>query len=150
MSAIDLKPFYFEAEVEAAEGFILHMSIDFAVINKLEGLLNKGMDELLGELVSSASVMGKFLWAMTREHHADLTLDQIAGIMFSKRYGPGVVATLGNLVRNAFNIGEPDGEGEQSSRPPKRSAGASRASSRNGSRQASVRPTSGRKRRAAS
>jgi hypothetical protein len=28
--------------------------------------------------------MGKFLWAMTREHHPDLSLDQIAGIQFSK------------------------------------------------------------------
>lgn len=147
--SIELKPFYFEAEVEAAEGFVLRMSVNFGVINRLEALLDKGMDELLGDLAGQASVMGKFLWAMTREHHSDLSLDQIAGIMFSKDYGPAVVATLGNLVRNAFNIGEPE-EGEQSSRPPKRSVGASRASSRSGSRQASVRPTSGRKRRAAS
>jgi len=150
MSVVELKPFHFDAEVEAAEGFILHLSIDFAVINKLEGLLNKGMDELLGELVTSASVMGKFLWAMTREHHPDLTLDQVAGIMFSKDYGAGVVATLGNLVRNAFNIGEPDAVGEQSHPPRKGSVGASRASSRSGSRPASPRATSGRKRRAAS
>ena len=150
MSAIELKPFYNEAQVAIGDDFILCLVIDFGVIDRLEGLLRMPLDEAMGKLNTSVAMQGKFLWAMTRKHHNELTLDQIAGIQFSKEHGPAVIATLGNLVRDTFNIGEPEAEGEQSSRPPKRSAGASRASSRNGSRPASRRATSGRKRRAAS
>ena len=149
MPVPDLKPFLFESEVEAAKGFILHLTIDFGVINRLEALLDKGMNELLGELATSTNVMVKFLWAMTRNAHPDLTLDQITGIVFSKPYGAAVCATLGDLVRRAFDVAD-DEEGEQSSRPPKRSGGASRGSSRNGARPASSRAASGSRRRAAS
>jgi hypothetical protein len=150
MSAIELKPFHNEAEVAIGDGFILRLVIDFSVVDRLEGLIGKPLDEVLGRLNTSTATMGKFLWAMTRPHHPDLSLDQVAGLLFSKEHGPAVVATLGNLVRTAFNIGEPDPEGKKGSRPPRRSGGASRGSSRNGSRQASGRTTSGRKRRAAS
>jgi hypothetical protein len=147
--SIELKPFLHEAEV-AVDGGILRLVLNFRVINQLEALLDKGMDEILGELNSSLSTATKFLWATTREHHPDLTLDQIAGVMCSSEHREAVQATLGHLVRLAFNIAAPAVEGEKSRPPRKRSAGASRASSENGARQASARSTSGKKRRAAS
>jgi hypothetical protein len=146
--SIELKPFSNEAEVAVADGgLILTLTIDFGVIDRLEGLLGKPMDDCISELFRSAAMQGKFLWAMTRKHHADITLDQVAGIQFSKD-GPAVMATLGDLIRRTFNFGEE--EGEQSSRPPKRSSGASRSSARSGSPRASRPTPSGRKRLARS
>jgi hypothetical protein len=149
--SIELKPFLKEAEVAiVGGGLMLTLSIDFGVIDRLEGLLNRPMDELIGELVKP-SMQGKFLWAMTRKYHSDISLDQCAGILFSED-GPAVMATLGNLVRATFNIGAPEGEGEKRSRPPKprRSSGTSRASSKNGAQPTSAQRTSGRKRPARS
>lgn len=149
---MSIEPFYNEAQVPLSDGFVLRLVIDFAVIDRLEGLTGKGMDELLGLLATSTSVMGKFLWAMTRRYHnevespAYLSLDQVAGVQFSREHGQAVAATLGNLVRQTFNVGS-KGEGEKGRPPRQRSGGASRTSSKNGSRQASAQQTSGRKRR---
>src|SRR5690242_16102155 len=101
---IELKPWLHEAEVVLSDTFTLHLALDFAAVNQLEGLLGKGIDDLLGELGSSASLLTKFLWAVTRKHHPDLSLDHIAGIQFSKDYGTTVAATLGDLVRRAFDL----------------------------------------------
>jgi hypothetical protein len=134
--SIELKPFCHEAEVLLADDFGLKLTINFRTIDRLEALLGKGMDELLGDLNASISTMVKFAWGMTREHHPDLTLEQVAGLVLSKEHGQAICASIGNLVRRAFNIA--DGEGEQSSRPPKgkRSSGASRGSSKSGSQPA--------------
>jgi hypothetical protein len=148
MSAIELKPFYNEAQVAVGDDLTLRLVIDFGVVDRLEGLLGIPLDDAIDKINSSAAMMGKFLWAMTRPHHGDLSLDQIAGLLFNKEHGPAIVVTLGNLVRSTFNIGEPEGKDDKN--PRKRSGGASRGSSRNGSPRASVRRTSGRKRRAAS
>lgn len=145
-----LKPFYNEAVIDAGGGIQLRLVMNFRTIDMLEGLLGRGMDELLGELSTSTGMMGKFIWAMTREHHASLSLDQIAGLMFDPRLGPPAAVITGDLIKRAFHMGSPEPEGEKSSRPPRRSVGASRGSSKSGSRRASRPAASGKKRRARS
>lgn len=145
-----IEPLHAEGEIALSDDFILRMKIDFRMIDRLEGLLNKGMDEALRELGASVSMAGKFLWAMTRDDHSALTFDQIAAIVVRHERREAVQALLGKLVAQAFNIGE----GEQS-RPPraaraKRSSGTSSASSRNGARRGSGQRTSGKKPRARS
>jgi hypothetical protein len=142
-----LKPFCNEVQVQAAESVTLRLVLDFRAIDVLEGLMGRGMDELLAELLVPKPPHGltvKLIWAMTRAHHAELSINQIAGFVYDPEYGPAAGSAIGDLLQRVFHLGE---EGEQSSRPPRRSGGASRASSKSGSLQASVRATSGRKRR---
>lgn len=150
--SIELKPFYNEAEIALSEEFTLRLVIDFAVIDRLEGLLGRGMDTIIAEMMGSVATMGKVLWGVTRKHHSDLTLDHIAGILLpedpaSRETAQAVMATLGDLINRTFNIsGGP--EDKEGANPPKRSGGASRTSARSGSPRAS-RPTSSGKRRRA-
>lgn len=101
---MDLKPFLYEADVALADDFTLKLTMDYRVIAQLEGMFNKGMVELLGELVTSSSTMTQFLWFMTRKHHPDLDHDVIAGIQYSRKYGKLVAAALGDVVKRAFNL----------------------------------------------
>lgn len=100
----DLKPFLYEAKVALDKKFTLHLAIDVAVVDKLEILLGCGMDEIIADSMKSMGTMTKFLWAVTRKHHADLTMDQVAGIQYSQKHGPKVMATLGDLISKAFNV----------------------------------------------
>jgi hypothetical protein len=107
---MEFKPFIHEAEIALDDSFKLTLTLDYRVITQLEGMFHpKGMIELLGELVSSSSMMTQFLWFMTRKHHSDLDHDVIAGIQYSEKYGQVVVAALGNLVKDAFKLAPADG-----------------------------------------
>lgn len=106
---MDLKPFIYEAEIALEDDFKLVLTLDYRVIAELEGMFDRGMIELLGELVSSSTMMTQFLWFMTRKHHPELDHDVIAGIQYSEKYGPVVVAALGNLVKDAFKLAPADG-----------------------------------------
>jgi hypothetical protein len=107
---MELKPFLYEAEIALEDDFKLTLTMDYRVIAQLEGMFHpKGMIELLGELVSSSSMMTQFLWFMTRKHHPDLDHDVIAGVQYSEKYGQVVVAALGNIVKDAFKLAPADG-----------------------------------------
>jgi hypothetical protein len=128
-----LKPFHNEAQIVVAEGQTLRLVLNFSTIDLMESLLGHPMDELLGQIMApqpSHSLMAKFIWAMTREHHSELTLDHIAAFMYSKEYGAAAGTLIGDLVKRAFNINF--GEGEESPRPPKRPRGTSGHSSKRG------------------
>lgn len=103
---MELKPFLHEAKVALSDDFTLTLAVDYSAIAYLEGLHGKGMLELLGEIVTSSTVMTQFLFAFTRKHHSDLSHDVIAGIQYDERYGPSVIATLGALVKNVFKLEE--------------------------------------------
>lgn len=148
-SVIELKPFYNEAQVSLDDNFVLRLVVNFRTIDRLEALLKIPLDEALGQLLTSTSMATKILWGMTREYHSDLSLDQIAGILFEHDRKNAVAAAMGDLVRRVFHI-EGDGEDEKRRPPRKRAVGTSRSSAASGSRRASRQKTSGRKRRAAS
>jgi hypothetical protein len=101
---MELKPFIHEAEVALADDFKLTLRMDYVVIYELESMFSKGMNELLGQLVTSSSVMTQFLWFMTRKHHPDLSHDVIAGIQYSTKHGKVIAAALGDIVKRAFNL----------------------------------------------
>lgn len=101
---MELKPFLHEAEVALADDFTLTLSVDYAAIAYLEGLHEKGMHELLGQIMQSSTLMTQFLFAFTRKHHSDLSHDIIAGLQYSEKYGNVVVAALGNLMKDVFKL----------------------------------------------
>lgn len=133
-----LKPFHNEGQVQLGDAGVLRLVVDFRMIDVVEGLTGRGMNKVLQDLFivdesdAKHALTGKVVWAMTRHHHAELSLDQVAGLIYSKEYGSQIGLVAQTLLENAFNLGE----GKKGSRPPKGSRGASRPSSRNGSRRA--------------
>lgn len=101
---MELKPFLHEAKVALEDDFTLTLAVDYAAIAYLEGLLGKGMHELLGSILSSSTLMTQFLFAFTRKHHSDLSHDVIAGIQYSEKYGQVVVTALGKLMKDVFKL----------------------------------------------
>lgn len=116
-----LKPFYNEASVPVDDQ-TLRLVIDFRAIDVIEGLIGENMDAILPRLLVQNpphALMGKFLWAMTRQHHPSLTLDQVAGLLYrtdgtSDRIG----LAGGDLIRRAFNIGDADDAGGKERQNP--------------------------------
>ncbi|HXH52533.1 MAG TPA: hypothetical protein VNH53_03765 [Sphingomicrobium sp.] len=123
-----LSPFWNEAEIQAG-GETLRLVINFRTIDILETLTGKPMDDILAEITSPRpphALVGKFLWAMLREHHPSVTLDQVGGLVYSPEYADqGVI--VGDLIERAFNVGNA-AEGKKRPRPPKRQRGASKPS----------------------
>lgn len=149
-----LKPFHNEGQVQLGDAGVLRLVVDFRMIDVVEGLTGRGMQHVLTDLFvvdendAKHALTGKVVWAMTREHHPQLSLDQIAGLIYSPEFGAEIGIVAQTLLENAFNLGA--AEGKNGSRPPKGSRGASRPSARNGSRPASSRTRSGTKRHARS
>lgn len=107
---IELKPFFYEAKVPLSDDFELHLVLDFSAVDRLERLLGRSIDSVIGEMLKSVSTMTKVLWAVTREHHSDLSLNGVAGILLpgdkaKQPLADLVAATLGDLFRRAFDIG---------------------------------------------
>lgn len=134
--SIEIKPFYHEAEIEVQDGVTLRLVVNFRAIDRLEALLGVGMDEIIAESSCKVSMATKVLWGLTREHHSDLSFDQLAQIHLASDRREAVQATLGHLMKTAFNLAGDAEEGEQSRPPRKRSSGRRRGSSRNGARPA--------------
>jgi hypothetical protein len=101
---MELKPFLHEASIALDDDFTLTLSVDYAAIAYLEGLYDKGMLDLLGQVLTSSTVMTHFLFAFTRKHHSDLSHDVIAGVQYSDKYGQIVVAALGKLMKDVFKL----------------------------------------------
>lgn len=126
--SIELKPFFHEATVALADDFALHLVLDFSAVDRLERLLGVSIDDVIGEMLKSVSQMTKVLWAVTREHHADLSLDQVAGILMPadeslRGTADAVATTLGDLFKRAFNIASVAQQAKQAKKPRKSADG---------------------------
>lgn len=122
-----MKPFYHEAQVEA-DGEKLTLVCDFYAISAIEGITGEDWDDLLPRL-TSRSVGTKVLWGFLRRKHEGVTLDEAASIAFGKDQQI-VGLAMGDLIRRACNIGDPEEDGKEPA--AKKKSGRSRASERNG------------------
>ncbi len=110
-----MRPFYNEGQVEV-DGETLILVVNFRTIDVIESLTDQTMDEVLPQLAApSHSLAGKVLWAMLREKHEGVTLDEAAGVAFGPE-GEKAGLVMGDVLRRAFNIGEEAKE----ENPPKR------------------------------
>lgn len=122
-----MKPFYHEGQVEV-DGETLHLVCNFRAIDVIESLTGEDMEAILPQLAQpSFSLAGKVLWAMLRERHEGVTLDEAAGVAFGPS-GAQVGLVMGDVLRRAFNIGD---EEEKGKNPPK-PRGRSKVSAKNG------------------
>ena len=75
-----------EEEQVTVGGQPITLRLDFRAITIMEGALESDMISIIRNMRSARpqlSVLGQMLYACTREHHSDITLDQAAGIMFA-------------------------------------------------------------------
>jgi len=106
---VTLRPFYNDAEIMFG-GQRLKLVIDFRTIDLIEGLVGEPMPAILPRVLSmspSYGVTTKFVWAMLRHHHDELTLDEVAGILLNPEdtalaTANGVIVE--DLIKRAFHI----------------------------------------------
>lgn len=109
-----MRTFFHEGQVEV-EGEILHLVCNFRTIDVIESITEQKMSDILPQLIDPPhALIGKVLWAMLREKHEGITLDEAAGVAFGPD-GAAIGVVLGDILRRAFNLGEAKDEN-----PPKR------------------------------
>ncbi len=102
-----MRTFFNEGMVEV-DGETLTLVVNFRT--------GQTMDQVLPQLPDpSHSLAAKVLWAMLREKHEGVTLDEAAGVAFGPD-GAKVGLVMGDILRSAFNIGAE----EKDENPPKR------------------------------
>jgi hypothetical protein len=106
---MELKPFYYEAQVALAGDFTLHLVLDLSAVDRLERLFDLDIDDVFAAMLSSVSVMAKVLWGLTRAHHADLDLNQVTGILLpgdpaKQDLAQAVAAAIGDLFKRALIV----------------------------------------------
>jgi hypothetical protein len=109
--------FYHEQAV-VVDGETITLAIDFRAIDATESLFGgRGYDDLLEDIQQPkvpVNVQAKVLWGLLREHHSDLSMDQILTLVIGER---GVIVGLGmsELYKRAF----PTAEKAKGENPPK-------------------------------
>jgi len=127
-----MRAFFNEADVEIADKEVLHLVLDFRAIDVIESLTGQTMDVILKGLFNPPhSLAAKMLWAMLREKHDGVSLDEAMGVVADSKYGPKVGATMALLLNRAYDLGE-----AKDQNPPKRS-GRSKSSEKSGLQPAS-------------
>lgn len=110
------QPFYHEQSVVVGdETFIL--VINFRAIDATEQLLDLGYDEILEKIQQpdvKVGFSGKVLWGLLREHHSDLSLDQVLTLSKGE---PGV--TMGLAMSQLLVAAFPTVEKAKGKNPPK-------------------------------
>lgn len=110
------KPFFNEQTV-VIDGETLRLVLDFKAIDATEQLLGQGYDEILDELQkpgASLGFTGKVLWGLLREHHPDLSFDQILTLQLGEN---GV--TMGLAIEKLLTAAFPVAEKAKGKNPPK-------------------------------
>lgn len=122
-----MRPFYHEGQVEV-DGETLHLVCNFRAIDIIESLTDQSFDDVLSQIVNGkTSLLTKVVWALLREKHEGVTLDEAAHIVRDTVHGAAVGVVVGDIFRRVLNLDEKAG-GEN---PPKR-RGRSKTSSKSG------------------
>jgi hypothetical protein len=109
------KPFYAEQTV-VVDGETLRLVINFLAIDATEQLVGLDYDTILAELQKEGALTGltvKVLWGLLRQHHSDLSLDQVATLI---RGEAGL--TVGLAVRELLAAAFSTEEKEKDENPP--------------------------------
>ena len=110
-----------EQQVQVGEE-TLTLRLDFRAITIMEGSLQSDMPTIVANFRSGRpqlSVVGQMLWAILREHHPEVTLDQAAGLMFSKEAAK-IGFALDALLERSFPLAEDKAEDKKPKNAPKR------------------------------
>jgi hypothetical protein len=126
-----MKAFYHEAQVEV-DGEILHLVLDFRAIDVVESLMGEPFDSVVPQLIDGRTgPLTKFLWAILRENHDGITLDNAVALVRDEKHGKALALVLGDLLQRAGCVGDPNEEVSKEPNPRKR-RGTSKTSSKSG------------------
>lgn len=103
---MSLVAFGLEEQVQVC-GETLTLRLDFRAITGIEGALERDLPTVAAVLRSGnppITWVGQIIWFMLREYHRDVTLDQVAGIMFSEQDGGKLGIALNALLDRAFPV----------------------------------------------
>lgn len=109
---MSLVAFGLEEQAEVC-GEVLTLRFDFRTITGIEGALERDMPTVAAVLRSGSppvSWLGQVVWFCLREHHKEVTLDQVAGVMFSEKDGGRLGIALNALLDRAFPLATEDKE----------------------------------------
>ena len=117
--------FYHEEQVTVGDE-TLRLVINFAALDAVESLTGRSFDRILGEFTGDGepgiSLQGKVVWGLLRQHHPELSLDQVAGLLFGPTSAK-VGAAIAKLMAAAFPPAEPaDGKAKGANPPEPRGA----------------------------
>jgi len=110
------KPFHNEQAV-VIDGETIRYVLDFRAIDATEQLLEMGYDQVLAEIQKPGTPLGfqgKVLWGLLREHHPEMTFDEIMPMLLGEA---GV--TTGLALTKLFEAAFPIAEKERGKNPPK-------------------------------
>ena len=129
MSLVAFAP---EEQVEAfGETFTLRL--DFRAISVIEGALNLQFPAVVAELRGGNppyATLSRVLWALLREHHPEVTIDQcLAIVMDPGKDGGKFGFALDALLERAFPVVTED---RKKPNPPKKRGGRSKTSGASG------------------
>lgn len=103
-----LKAFHTEQPV-VVDGTTFRLVIDFRAIDAMEGVTGRSFDvvlaELQGEEGAKHGTITRLLWALTRAHHPELTLDEASSLQYGS-HALAVGAAVQQLITNAFATGD--------------------------------------------
>lgn len=130
---MSLTAFYHEAAVRVDDDTQLRLVIDFAALDAVEGLVGKPFDRILEDFTAADSdpplgLQGKVIWGFLRRYHPEVSLDQVANLLF----GPSSVAlgvAIGQLFNAAFPTAEPDDGKKAKAANPRKPRGTSKPTS---------------------
>ena len=111
-----LKPFYNEEVIHVGEDR-LRLVLNFRAIDAAEGLIGKPFSSVLAEVADGTAgeaLVGKVVWGLLREHHPELSIDQVAGLLFGP---PGIL--LGGAVNRLLHASFSAAEEPEAANPPK-------------------------------
>ena len=127
MSLVAFAP---EEQVEAF-GETYTLRLDFRAISVIEGALEMPFPHAVAQIRSGNpqhGVLSRVLWALFREHHPEVTIDQALGIVMDQgKDGAKFGSARDALLERAFPIMD----GRKKPNPPKRN-GRSKTSGANG------------------
>jgi len=119
--------FYHEEQVTVGDE-TLRLVINFAALDAVESLTGRSFDRILAEFTDEGepgrpakepgvALQGKVVWGLLRQHHPELSLDQVAGLLFGPTSAK-IGAAIAKLMAAAFPPAEAAAEKAKAANPP--------------------------------
>jgi hypothetical protein len=131
---VTIQAFLHEEVVKVGQD-TLRLVLNFRALDAIESETQRPFDTILGQLttrgaVPPTSLVSRVVWGLLRQHHADVDIDQAAGLVNGPD-APAIGVAMGKLFETAFPRAQPvDPKAKPAN--PRKPRGASKPSSSRG------------------
>ncbi|RZM11810.1 MAG: hypothetical protein EOP67_66610 [Sphingomonas sp.] len=109
----------------------LRLVLNFRALDAIESETQRPFDTILHQLTAGGippnSLVSRVVWGLLREHHAEVSIDQAAGLVNGDA-APAIGMAMGKLFETAFPRAKP-ADGKAKPAHPRKPRGASKPSS---------------------